>query len=233
MAHSLLFCCIRRTFHGRDGVLDAVSCPVPCQSLHTNVSQSYRTSAGLYYFSAKLAPPKYAPLASWITGWANVTGQVTLVCGIDFTCAQMITTAIAVATDGAVIVSSGATFGILLAILFSHAIVCSAATSILARLNLFYVLINGKFSYQIYLCKLKKLIFQWAPLSLLSSLFLFFPTVNGHQRQMLLPSLKTIQVGATVSLKIWLFFFLQLLTLSRWLGFHAGLYCSDVDPDRL
>ncbi len=43
------------------------------------------TSAGLYYFSAKLAPPRWAPLASWITGWANVTGQVTLVCSIDFT----------------------------------------------------------------------------------------------------------------------------------------------------
>ncbi|KIM39625.1 hypothetical protein M413DRAFT_415651 [Hebeloma cylindrosporum] len=110
------------------------------------MASSMPTSAGLYYFSAKLAPPKYAPLASWITGWANVTGQVTLVCGIDFTCAQMITTAIAVATDGAVIVSPGATFGILLAILFTHGIVCSAATGVLARLNLFYVVINGKFS---------------------------------------------------------------------------------------
>jgi amino acid transporter len=43
------------------------------------------TSAGLYYFSAKLAPPKYVPLASWVTGWANVTGQVALVCSIDYT----------------------------------------------------------------------------------------------------------------------------------------------------
>ena len=44
-----------------------------------------RTSAGLYYFSAKLAPDQYSALASWITGWANVTGQVTLVCSIDYT----------------------------------------------------------------------------------------------------------------------------------------------------
>lgn len=57
--------------------------------------------------------------------------------------AQMITTAIAVSTDGAVVLSAGATYGILLAILFSHGIVCSAATNILARLNLFYVVING------------------------------------------------------------------------------------------
>ncbi|KAH9179591.1 amino acid/polyamine transporter I [Lactarius sanguifluus] len=100
------------------------------------------TSAGLYYFSAKLAPPKYVPIASWITGWANVTGQVALVCSIDYTCAQMITTAITVGSDGAVVLSSGATYGILLAILVSHGVVCSAATRILARLNLFYVVVN-------------------------------------------------------------------------------------------
>ena len=78
-------------------------------------------------------------------GWANVTGQVTLVCGIDFTCAQMITTAIAVSSDGAVILSAGATYGILLAILFTHGVVCSAGTRVLARLNIFYVCINGEF----------------------------------------------------------------------------------------
>ncbi|KAL0954082.1 hypothetical protein HGRIS_005229 [Hohenbuehelia grisea] len=106
------------------------------------MASSMPTSAGLYYFSAKLAPPKYAALSSWITGWANITGQVTLVCGIDFTCAQMITSAISVSSNGATNLSLGATYGILLVILFSHGIVCSAATSVLARLNLFYVLIN-------------------------------------------------------------------------------------------
>ncbi|KAJ7493354.1 amino acid transporter [Mycena galericulata] len=110
------------------------------------LASSMPTSAGLYYFSAKMAPIKYAPLASWITGWANITGQVALVCSIDFTCAQMITTAIAVGSDGETILSLGATYGILLAILFSHGVVCSAATRILARLNLFYVVVNGELS---------------------------------------------------------------------------------------
>ncbi|KAF8196851.1 amino acid transporter [Mycena galopus ATCC 62051] len=106
------------------------------------LASSMPTSAGLYYFSAKMAPEKYAPLASWITGWANITGQVALVCSIDFTCSQMITTAIAVGSNGETVLSLGATYGILLAILFSHGIVCSAATRILARLNLFYVVVN-------------------------------------------------------------------------------------------
>ncbi|VDC07342.1 unnamed protein product [Peniophora sp. CBMAI 1063] len=106
------------------------------------LTSSMPTSAGLYYFSAKLAPPRYSALAAWITGWANITGQVTLVCSIDYTCALMITTAITIGSDGAVVLSTGATYGILLAILLAHGIVCSAATRILARLNLFYTLVN-------------------------------------------------------------------------------------------
>ncbi|EJD03015.1 amino acid transporter [Fomitiporia mediterranea MF3/22] len=115
---------------------------MPIAACMAELASSMPTSAGLYYFSAKLASPNWSALASWITGWANVTGQVTLVCSIDFTCAQMITTAIAVNSDGAVNLGNGATYGILLAILFVHGIVCSAATSILARLNLFYVIVN-------------------------------------------------------------------------------------------
>ncbi|KZT33670.1 amino acid transporter [Sistotremastrum suecicum HHB10207 ss-3] len=106
------------------------------------LASSMPTSAGLYYFSAKMAPERHSALASWITGWANITGQITLVCSIDFTCAQMITTAIAVNTDGRVVLDAGATFGILLAILFCHGVVCSAATFIIARINIFYVIVN-------------------------------------------------------------------------------------------
>jgi len=40
------------------------------------MASSMPTSAGLYYFSAKLAPPKYAPLASWITGSIYYTSCV-------------------------------------------------------------------------------------------------------------------------------------------------------------
>ncbi|KAJ3540886.1 hypothetical protein NM688_g6163 [Phlebia brevispora] len=121
---------------------------IPCLFVMTvaasmaELASAMPTSAGLYYFSAKLAPERYSALASWVTGWANITGQVTLVCSIDYTCAQMITTAIAVGSNGSVNLGSGPTYGILLAILFAHGIVCSAATNVLARLNLFYVIVN-------------------------------------------------------------------------------------------
>ena len=70
------FVCVDRCcLHGRDGIIHAVS--LSTTVLHGVIlMSSYSTSAGLYYFAAKLAPPKHAALASWITGWANVTGQV-------------------------------------------------------------------------------------------------------------------------------------------------------------
>ena len=68
----------------------------------------------------------------------------------------MITTALYVDSDGAINLGAGPTFGILLAILFTHGIVCSAATAIIARLNIFYVLVNGK-SYYIAVSRLSRL----------------------------------------------------------------------------
>ena len=62
----------------------------------------------------------------------------------------MITTALNVGSDGAIALGNGPTFGILLAILFTHGIVCSAATWVLARLNIFYVLVNGTETIYIY-----------------------------------------------------------------------------------
>jgi|ERR1700722_2023010 len=58
--------------------------------------------------------------------------------------AQMITTALAVGSDNTIVLGAGPTFGILCAILCFHGVVCSAATSIIARINIFYVIINGK-----------------------------------------------------------------------------------------
>ncbi|KAH9831373.1 amino acid transporter [Rhodofomes roseus] len=131
---------------GHVGLVWGWGIPVPfvmcVAAVMAEMASSMPTSAGLYYFSAKLAPEQYAPLASWITGWANITGQVTLVCSIDYTLAQMITTAIAVGTDGRVVLGPGPTYGILLAMLFLHGMMCSAATRILARLNLFLAVIT-------------------------------------------------------------------------------------------
>lgn len=63
------------------------------------LSSSMPTSGGLYYFSARLANKEWSPLASWWTGWMNVTGQVSLVSSITYTVAQLIYAAAIVGND--------------------------------------------------------------------------------------------------------------------------------------
>ncbi|KAF8555239.1 amino acid transporter [Imleria badia] len=116
------------------------------------LASSMPTSAGLYYFSAKMASEKRSALASWITGWSNITGQVTLICSIDYSCAELITTGIAMATDGAVVLGSGATYGILLIIHLTQAILCSAGTRILARMTCWFSLLSVRGIISLLVC---------------------------------------------------------------------------------
>ncbi|XP_052198453.1 amino-acid permease BAT1 homolog [Diospyros lotus] len=64
------------------------------------ICSSYPTSGGLYYWSAKLAGPSWAPFASWITGWFNVVGQWAVTTSVDFSLAQLIEVIILLSTGG-------------------------------------------------------------------------------------------------------------------------------------
>ncbi|KQK03895.1 amino-acid permease BAT1 homolog [Brachypodium distachyon] len=65
------------------------------------ICSAYPTSGGLYYWSAKLAGNKWAPLASWITGWFNIVGQWALTTSTDFSLAQLVQVIILLGTGGA------------------------------------------------------------------------------------------------------------------------------------
>ncbi|KAH9831363.1 amino acid/polyamine transporter I [Rhodofomes roseus] len=125
---------------GHVGLIWGWLIPVPfvicVAAVMAELASSMPTSAGPYYYAAKLAPKRYAPLASWVVGGANLTGHVTLLTYIDFALAQMITTAIAAGTDGRVALGHGPTFGLFLAMLVLHGCICSATTRALARLSL-------------------------------------------------------------------------------------------------
>ncbi|KAJ1382937.1 Amino acid/polyamine transporter I [Sesbania bispinosa] len=64
------------------------------------ICSSYPTSGGLYYWSAKLAGPTWAPFASWITGWFNIVGQWAVTTSVDFSLAQLIQVIILLSTGG-------------------------------------------------------------------------------------------------------------------------------------
>ncbi|KAI3855536.1 hypothetical protein MKX03_006574 [Papaver bracteatum] len=64
------------------------------------ICSSYPTSGGLYYWSAKLAGPSWAPFASWLTCWFNMVGQWANTTSVDFSLAQMIQVIILLSTGG-------------------------------------------------------------------------------------------------------------------------------------
>lgn len=76
------------------------------------ISSSYPTAGGLYYWSAKLAPGGSGAVWSWFTGWFNLLGQVAITAGIDFGFATFFTAFLSLttgltATKGTVLVVYG------------------------------------------------------------------------------------------------------------------------------
>ncbi|CAL0313321.1 unnamed protein product [Lupinus luteus] len=51
---------------------------------------SYPTYGGLYYWSVKLAGPRWTPFASWIIEWFNFVDQLALTTSLDYTLAQLV-----------------------------------------------------------------------------------------------------------------------------------------------
>lgn len=54
------------------------------------ICSAYPTSAGLYFWAHRLAPPRTAAAWAWFTGWFNVLGQVAVTAGIDFGAASFL-----------------------------------------------------------------------------------------------------------------------------------------------
>lgn len=60
----------------------------------------FPTAGGVYYWSAMLSTKKYAPIASWITGWLTLVGNWTVTTSINFSGGQLILSAISLWRDG-------------------------------------------------------------------------------------------------------------------------------------
>lgn len=54
------------------------------------ICSAYPTSAGLYFWAHRLAPPRQAAAWAWFTGWFNVLGQIAVTAGVDFGAASFL-----------------------------------------------------------------------------------------------------------------------------------------------
>ncbi|RHN82360.1 putative amino acid/polyamine transporter I [Medicago truncatula] len=103
------------------------------------ICSAFPTSGGLYYWSAKLAGSKWAPFASWITGWFNIIGLWAGTTSVDFSLAQLIQVIILLSTGGknggGYVASKYVIIAIHGAILLLHGIINSLPISLLSFLG--------------------------------------------------------------------------------------------------
>ena len=186
-----------------------------------------------------------------------MTGQVALVCSIDYTwlvkfstylyglifkfimsglSAQMITTAITIGSNGNVVLGSGATYGILLAILAFHGVVCSAATRILARLNLAYVVINSEPTppTRLFSSRHSRTQFHLVGTTIAAIILLFVCSKHRGERVSANDAFTMYENNTGwANSKLFAFVHLLYLTTIRWLGIPLIIYICDVDANRM
>ncbi|KAK3136065.1 hypothetical protein QOZ80_5BG0427550 [Eleusine coracana subsp. coracana] len=105
------------------------------------ICSAFPTSGGLYYWSARLSGHRWAPFASWITGWFNIVGQWAGIASINFSLAQLIQVIILLSTGGnnggGYLASKYVVIAIHAGILLTQAIINSFSISMLSSIGNF------------------------------------------------------------------------------------------------
>jgi len=96
----------------------------------------------LYYWTYSLASPECRNFLSWIVGYANTIGTSTAVASVDWAFAVQVTAAASMGTNQRYAPTLPQTFGVYVAIILLHGLVCTFGTKILARLQTLWVLLN-------------------------------------------------------------------------------------------
>ncbi|KAG2143445.1 amino acid/polyamine transporter I [Suillus bovinus] len=100
------------------------------------------TSGGLYFWTHSLSSPRCRNLLAWIVGYSNTIGTIASVASIDWGCAVQIMAAVSIGSNQTFTATSAQTFGVYVAIVLSHAVICCLGTAVLARLQTVYVVLN-------------------------------------------------------------------------------------------
>ncbi|EEB06987.1 hypothetical protein SJAG_02062 [Schizosaccharomyces japonicus yFS275] len=99
---------------------------------------AYPTSGGLYFTCKDLVPKKYMPAVSWVVGWLNLLGQAAGVSSTDWSCAQMLLSAISIGSDFSYVPTNKHVVGVMAAVIVFHGLINSLSTRWLDRITRFY-----------------------------------------------------------------------------------------------
>ncbi|SJL00752.1 related to UGA4-GABA permease-also involved in delta-aminolevulinate transport [Armillaria ostoyae] len=100
------------------------------------------TSGGLYYWTFMFSSDKWRCFLCWIVGYSNTISNVASVASIDWGCALQIMAAVSIGSDLIFEATIPQTFGLYCALLLCHALICSINPRFMAKLQVFFVILN-------------------------------------------------------------------------------------------
>ncbi|PBK94366.1 amino acid transporter [Armillaria gallica] len=102
------------------------------------------TSGGLYYWTYKFSSPRWRNLLCWIVGYMNTIGSISGIASINWGCAVQVMAAAKIGSNNQSFEPTNAQlFGVYVAIILTHVVCCSLGTTVLARLQSVYVVLNA------------------------------------------------------------------------------------------
>ncbi|KAI0997747.1 putative amino-acid permease [Podosphaera aphanis] len=106
------------------------------------LGSSMPTSGGLYYWVARLSPPRYRAFVCWLAGYMNTLGYVSIYASTIYAATLILGATLSILTDGSFIPGAAHNYGIYSAtVLITFGMTC-VSTAVLHKLNFIYVVIQ-------------------------------------------------------------------------------------------
>ncbi|CRG86555.1 putative amino-acid permease C15C4,04c [Talaromyces islandicus] len=118
---------------------------IGCMCIAASVAElvsAYPTSGGLYFTVSRLAPSRWVPSISWLTGWINLLGQIAGIASSEYGSAQMLLAAVSMGRDFTWTPSTGMTVGVMAALTVFCGILNSLPTGWMEKMTRSYVIFH-------------------------------------------------------------------------------------------
>jgi amino acid transporter len=103
---------------------------------------AYPTSGGLYYTVSQLAPKRYVPFISWVTGWLNLLGQLAGIASSEWGAAVLLLAAVSIGSDFTYQPTIDQTGATMVGMVVMSGLVNSLSTYWLAKITKSYVIFH-------------------------------------------------------------------------------------------
>ncbi|KAF7916801.1 uncharacterized protein EAE98_010523 [Botrytis deweyae] len=106
------------------------------------LGSSMPTSGGLYYWVARLTPPRQRAFMCWLAGYMNVLGYISIYASTIYAATLILGAICSINTDSAFVATKYQNYGMFAATTFLTFAMTCVPSQILSRLNVFYIFLQ-------------------------------------------------------------------------------------------